>query len=151
MEQKVTSLIQKWDITYTHATGETGGKFLSEIINHKIMGRKCPTCNRVLVPPRAFCDRCFVSTKDWVEVKHEGVIEAFTLVYQAFKSYPEPPYALAYVRLDGADTAILNFVKGINLNDPKVASERLKIGTRIKVLFKDKPDGRVTDFWYVLV
>jgi len=150
MEQKVTSLVQKWDITYTHATGETAGKFLSELRNGKIWGRKCPSCSRVLVPPRSFCDRCFASTTDWVEARNEGVIEAFTIVYQAFKSYPTPPYALAYVRLDGADTAILNFVNGVSLSDPSAAAERLKIGTRVKVVFRDMPEGRVTDFWYVL-
>lgn len=150
MKNEVTSLTQKWDIIYTHATGETAGKFLSGVANGTILGKRCPTCNRVLVPPRTFCDRCYISTGDWVEVEKEGVIEAFTIVYQPFKSYPEPPYALAYVRLDGSDTAILNFVKGVALSDPKAASERLKIGTRVKVVFNDNREGRVTDFWYVL-
>lgn len=150
MEQKVTSLKQKWDITYNHATGETAGKFLFELGKQRILGKKCPDCSRVLVPPRTFCDRCYTSTQEWFEVKNEGVIESFTIVYNPFKSYPEPPYALAYVRLDGADTAILNFVRGVDLADPKVAAEKLKIGTRVKVVFKDKPEGRVTDFWYEL-
>jgi len=151
MEEKgPTFLEQKWNITYTHATGETAGKFLSELGNKKIMGRRCPMCKRVLVPPRTFCDRCYVSTKEWIEVKDEGVIEAFTLVYAPFKSYPDPPYALGYVRLNGADTAILNFIKEVDLSDPKAASEKLKIGTRVKVVFKDIPEGRVTDFWYIL-
>ena len=151
MDEKITSLTQRWDITYTHATGETAGRFFSELRNRKVFGRRCPSCKRVLAPPRTFCDRCYLATTDWVEVKQEGVIEAFTSVYRAFKSYPEPPYALAYVKLDGADTAMLNFVKGVDLSDPKAAAEKLKIGTRVKLVFKDHPEGRVTDFWYVPV
>lgn len=150
MEHEVKTITQKWDITYTHATGESVGRFLTELRNHKIMGRMCPSCRRVLVPPRSFCDICYVSTTEWVELGNEGTIEAFTIVYAPFKSYPEPPYALAYVRLDKADTAILGFIEGVDLSDANKATGKLSIGNKVKVVFKDIPEGRVTDFWFVL-
>jgi uncharacterized OB-fold protein len=54
------------------------------------------------------------------------------------------PYCLAYVNLDGTDTAILQCVTGIEF-------EKIKIGMRVKVKFndKDKREGKITDFEFV--
>jgi hypothetical protein len=52
--------------------------------------------------------------------------------------------------LDGVSTAMINFVRGLDLSDVKSAAERLKPGTRVRVEFKDNPEGRITDFHYVL-
>jgi uncharacterized OB-fold protein len=47
-------------------------------------------------------------------------------------------------------TAMINFIKELDMSDIKGASERVKPGTRVKVKWVDKPEGRVTDFYYVL-
>jgi uncharacterized OB-fold protein len=78
------------------------------------------------------------------------VIEAATIVTAEFENLPKPPYAIAYVRLDGVSTAMINFVRGLDLSDVKSAAERLTPGTRVRVEFKDNPEGRITDFHYVL-
>ena len=79
-----------------------------------------------------------------------GTIEAATIVSAAFENLPAPPYAIAYVRLDGVDTAMINFVRGIDLSDVPAAAQRLLPGKRVKVVFRDRPEGRVTDFHYEL-
>ena len=86
----------------------------------------------------------------WIEAGLEGVIEAATIVTAEFENLPTPPYAIAYVRLDGVSTAIINFVRGLDLSNVERAAERLKPGTRVQVQFKDDPEGRITDFHYVL-
>ena len=40
------------------------------------------------------------------------------MVYEKFNSLPAPPYAFGYVLLDGADTALGGFFKGIDLAGP---------------------------------
>lgn len=142
----------KWDINFSYAAGKTVSYFLTQIRDHrKIMGIKCPKCQRVMVPPRSFCERCFIPVEDWVELGNEGTIEAFTIVHDAFEGSPPPPYAIAYVKLDGADTALANFVDGLDLSDVKKATRELKIGCRVRVEFARKRQGRITDFKYRIV
>jgi len=140
---------QTWDLSYRHALGATVGGFLEGLKSRKLIGRKCPQCGRVLFPARSFCDRCHVETTDWVEVGSSGRLEMFTIVYEPFPGMlVAPPYVLAYALLDGADTAAIGYVKGLDLTDVTVASKILEVGTPLDVRFVEQPEGKVTDFWY---
>jgi len=140
---------ESWNIGYDHALGETASYFFAQVRdNAQIYGRRDPKSGRVLVPPRAFSDQTLKPTTDWVEVGPGGVIEAFTIVLEEFQGLPEPPYAFGYVMLDGADTALGGFFKGVDLSDPAAAAEALKVGTRVTTRFADKRIGDVLDFWF---
>ncbi|MGE0418424.1 MAG: Zn-ribbon domain-containing OB-fold protein [Acetobacteraceae bacterium] len=138
-----------WNITYDHALGETASFFYTQIRDHaRIYGRRCAKTDRVLVPPRAFSDETLLPTTEWVEVGPGGRIEAFTMVYERFNNLPDPPYAFGYVLLDGADTALGGYFKGVDLSDPRKAAEQLAIGTRVVTKFAEKRIGDVLDFWF---
>jgi uncharacterized protein len=138
-----------WNITYNHALGETASYFYVQLRDHaKIFGRRCAQSGKVLVPPRAFSDETLQPTTEWVEVGPAGKIEAFTMVYEAFNGLPPPPYAFGYVLLQGADTAIGGYFKGVDLADPAKAAEKLAIGTRVITRFAEKRTGDVLDFWF---
>ncbi len=138
-----------WSITYNHALGETASWFYAQIRdNAKIFGRRSAESGRVLVPPRAFSDETLLPTTEWVEVGPGGRIEAFTMVYEAFANLPDPPYAFGYVLLDGADTALGGYFKGVDLTDPAQAAEKLKIGTRVNTRFAEQRKGEMLDFWF---
>jgi uncharacterized protein len=140
---------ETWNITYNHALGETASWFYVQIRdNAKIFGRRCAESGRVLVPPRSFSDQTLQPTTEWVEVGPGGRIETFTIVYEEFQNLPPPPYAFGYVLLDGADTALGGYFKGIDLTDAAKAAARLKIGTRIMTRFAEKRTGDVLDFWF---
>jgi hypothetical protein len=53
---------------------------------------------------------------------------------------------VAYVRPDGATTAIANFVAGVDFTDPAAAAARLAIGTRMRAAFRPDRAARITDF-----
>lgn len=139
---------QTWDLSYRHALGETTSRFLAGLAKGEIWGRRDPASDRVLVPPRSYSDRDHTPTTDWVKVANEGVIEMFTVVYEPFRNLPDPPYALAYVTLDGADTALVGYVKGVDLKDREEAVRRLAIGERVVVAFADEPTGTAADYWF---
>lgn len=142
---------ETWNITYTHALGETASWFFTQIRdNAKLYGKRDAMTGRVLVPPRAFSDQSLVATTDWVEVGPGGRIEAFTIVYEPFQNLPEPPYAFGFVMLDNADTAIGGFFKGVDLTNPALAARKLAIGTRVKTTFADVRKGDIDDFWFQL-
>jgi uncharacterized OB-fold protein len=115
------------------------------------MGARCPTCRRVLVPARSFCDACFQRTDEWLEVGPEGTLETFTIITAAFPGLPKPPIVMAYVTLDGADTAAINLVLGVDLSDIDAAAEALQNQPRVRATFVDQPMGRITDFAFVVV
>ncbi len=140
---------EDWKITYTHALGETASYFYVQLRdNAKIFGKRDAASGRVLVPPRAYSDQTLDATTEWVEVGPGGVIEAFTIVYDKFNNLPDPPYAFGYVMLDGGDTAIGGFFKGIPLANGDEAAKHLAIGTRVMTRFEEKRTGDLLDFWF---
>lgn len=142
---------ENWNITYKHALGETASWFFTQIRDkQEIYGRRDPKSGRVLVPPRAFSDETLEPTKEWVKVGPKGKIECFTIVYEAFNNLPDPPYAFGYVLLEGADTAIGGYFKGIDLSDGAAAAAKLAINTPVITRFAKERTGDVLDFWFEL-
>lgn len=140
-----------WNFHYTYFAGETASRFFKELrVNRRIMGTRCPSCQRVLVPARAFCDACFRRTGEWVEVGPQGTLETFTIITAAFPGLPEPPVVLAYATLDNADTALVNVVTGLDASDVVGCADRLMAQPRVEVRFVDEPLGRITDFSFEL-
>lgn len=140
----------EWHIRYNYPVGEVGAKFFDALKEKRIVATRCSTSGITYLPPRAYCERSFAKCDSYVDAGLEGTIEASTIVTAAFDNLPPPPYAIAYVRLDGVSTAMVNFVRGLDLSDVPAAAARLTPGTRVRVEFIDSPQGKVTDFHYVL-
>jgi uncharacterized OB-fold protein len=142
----------KWNFNYTYFAGESASRFFHELReNQRIMGTRCTKCAKLLVPARAYCDVCMSKTDEWQEVGPEGTLETFTIITTAFPGLPTPPIVMAYVTLDGADTALINLVHGLDLSDIEVAAQKLNTLPRVRVKFVDEPKGRITDFSFELV
>ena len=69
------------DIKYSWASGVAVGRFLSELKNGRLIARKCNKCERILVPPRMFCEDCFRDTDEWVYVKDTGTINTYSIAH----------------------------------------------------------------------
>jgi uncharacterized protein len=139
-----------WAFDYTYYAGDAASRFFAGLARRQILGTRCPKCQRVLVPARGFCDACFTETTEWIEVGPHGTLETFTILTTAFSGLPEPPLVVGYVRLDGAASAVLNFVEGIDLSDPDQAGAALLRQPRVTARFKDVCEGRITDFTFTL-
>lgn len=151
--QAVESLIidQHWDLTYTHSADAVTSHFLRTLRDEgKVLGIRCPVCRRVLAPPRPICDRDFCQVEEWVELGRTGSLELFTIMYLAIDGLPDPPYVLAYVKPDGADTAIGGFLEGVDLSSPETATSQLKVGARASIELRDERQGRITDLYFRL-
>jgi uncharacterized OB-fold protein len=143
------SLIEQITLTYEYALGEVAGKFMEGLKNRTLLATRCSKSAMVYLPPRAFCERSFEKCDSWVEAGLEGVIEASTIVVRGFEGSRPPPIAVAFVRLDGVDSAIVNYVEGLDLSDTETAMRKLRPGTRVKVKFIPEPRGHITDFFFV--
>ena len=148
-EEELITIPAKWEIYYKHSAGKFGSKFFTELRDHKrIFGVRCPKCKKVLVPPRAFCDQCYVPLEEWVEVKDEGILTNFFVTYRQFFGLPKPPYVGGFVKLDGADTGLMHFIGGVDVSDPKRVKDVLKIGMRVKAVWSEERKGTILDIEY---
>ncbi len=142
----------EWHITYNYSAGPTVSKFFKTLQEEaKIMATKCSNCSLVMLPPRSYCERCFEEANDWIVVGDEGTIHSATIIYYKFEGHPEPPFAIAFVVLDEADTALVNYIEGIEFSDPRKAARSLKLGSRVKVVYKENREGKMSDFYYALI
>lgn len=133
-------------LRYDYALGEVAGRFMAGLKEGKILATRCSKSALTYLPPRSYCERSFERCDAWVEAGLEGVIEASTIVMRGFEGKRPPPVAIAFVRLDGTDSAIGNYVDGVDLTDPDAAMKRLAPGTRVRVEFAAERQGRITDF-----
>ena len=151
--RQVVANVMTEEITlrYDYALGEVAGKFMDGLRNRQILATRCSKSAMVYLPPRAFCERSFEKCDSWVVAGTSGVIETSTIVVRGFEGSRPPPIAIAFVRLDGVDSAIANYIEGLDMSDVDKAMQVIKPGTRVKVEFIAEPQGRVTDFYFVLV
>jgi uncharacterized OB-fold protein len=145
-QEKPLTVEARWDIPYRHTAGLAASRFFRELKDNKrIMGLRCPSCRRVLVPPRGFCERCFVPIEEWVEVKDTGILTSFTITYAQFTSLPDPPYCVALIKLDGADTGLMHYVGGVDLHELEEAKKAITVGMRVQAVWRDEREGKITD------
>lgn len=76
-------ILNYWKIEcrYSHEAGEAYSRFLNGLKQEKIYGTKCGSCRRILIPPRSFCEWCFVKMEEWVEHSGEGTVATYSLSY----------------------------------------------------------------------
>ena len=117
-------------IPFKYAAGTSGSRFLVALRDTKrILGSRCPTCERVWCPVRAFCPQCWAEELADIEIGPEGVLVSWTEVADSG--------AYALVKLDGADTALLHRW----LED----AANVRIGARVRARFAADRVGSILD------
>lgn len=129
----------KMALPYQYFAGATGSKFIVALRDEKkILGVRCVACDKVYVPPRQTCDRCFADLSGaWIAVASEGEVTGFTVIrYREPYQPKEPPYVLALIKLDGADTSIAHVLE---CGDPANAH----IGMRVSAVFSEEQPNNI--------
>ena len=128
---------------YKYSVGSVGAKFFIELRDKKrILGIRCPQCNRVYVPPRSVCGTCFNKLDEWAEVASKGTLLTYTVVHYSLPVHPvQPPFAYGIIQLDGADTGLTHFLGEVDLQD-------IAIGMRLEAVFKAERKGNILDIDY---
>jgi uncharacterized OB-fold protein len=147
--QKRDSVTETVTLRYDYALGEVAGRFLKGLKEGKILATRCSKSGLTYLPPRSYCERSFEKCDSFVEAGTEGTIEASTIVVRGFEGKRKPPVAIAFVRLDGTDSAIGNYVDDLDLSDYEAAMLRLAPGKRVRVKFAPQREGRITDFSFI--
>ncbi len=133
-------------IQYAWDTGQAIGRYLEELKNGRLIARRCNNCQRIMIPPRMFCERCFRPTHDWVVVKDTGTVNTFSLSYVSWDvrrlKKPEIP---AVIEIDGASKGM-----GIMHVLGNVKPKSVRIGMKVRAVWKPAKQrtGSITDIAY---
>ena len=139
-EKEILMSERNFDSIFSYTAGTIRSKFLTEIRdNRKIVGTRCHGCDMVWVPARSTCIKCFAGLKDFVEVSDTGVITSYSVVNHTESFYPDKsPFVFGIIQLDGADTGLVHLIGEVDPGD-------IKIGMRVKAVFKDDRIGSIMD------
>ena len=126
-------------LDYLYAASPEESAFYRGLNEGRIVGQRCPTCQKVYVPPRSACpadgtpDRRRRSSS-----RRPARITTFCIVNVPFLGQKiTPPYVSAYVLLDGADIAVLHLILGI-------PADEVRMGMRVKAVWKPQEEWGTT-------
>jgi uncharacterized OB-fold protein len=132
------------DARYAWDAGVAISGFLDGLRRGMILGRSCRVCERVLVPPRMFCERCFRSTDAWVQVESTGVVQTFSICHVRWDMEPlEVPELPAVIAIDGSDGGFLHTLG-------EVEPDEVRIGMAVEAVWKPVSErvGSILDIAY---
>jgi len=130
---------------YNWDAGVAMGRFLAGLKEGKILGVRCNKCQRVVTPPRVFCEECYSPIEEWLELKDSGVVDSFSICYVRWDaSRIKEPEIPAIILFDGADRA------GIMHKLGEVDPKDVKIGMRVQAVWKPAKErtGSILDIKY---
>ena len=128
--EPVTGVITPVSLDYDYAASPEESLFYRGLNEGRIMGQRCPTCEKVYIPPRSACPVDGTPTAEEIELSHTGTVTTFCIVNVPFLGQKiTPPYVSAYVLLDGADIAVLHLILGM-------PADEVRMGMRVKAVWK---------------
>lgn len=137
------------DCAYAWDTGVAINRYLAEMKKGKIIAKHCRKCNRIMLPPRMFCELCFIPSGDWVYLQDTGTVNTFSICRVHWDASRikegEKPYLPAVIEIDGASPGM-----GIMHLLGEVEPDQIKIGMKVKAVWKPEKErtGAITDIKY---
>ena len=134
----VTGIVVPVSLDYDYAASPEESLFYRGLNEGRIMGQRCPTCQKVYVPPRPACPVDGVPTAEEVELGQTGTVTTFCIVNVPFLGQKiDPPYVSAYILLDGADIALQHLILDL-------PAEEVRMGLRVKAVWRPESEWGTT-------
>lgn len=122
------------------------GAYLAALKQGVILGARCATCRKVIVPPRIVCEWCYRPMQAYVPLQDTGTVNTFSICYVTWdvKRIQEPEIP-AVIDLDGASP-----LHGILHKLGEVDPSQVRIGMRVRAVWKppEERQGAITDILY---
>lgn len=133
-EPEITGIISPVNLEYVYAASPEESKFFRGLAEGRLVGQRCPKCQKVYVPPRGACPVDGVPTVEEIELPDRGTVTTFCIVNVPFQGQQIPiPYVSAYVLLDGADIAFLHLILECDAAD-------VRMGMRVEAVWKPREE-----------
>lgn len=127
-------------------TGVAIGQYLAGLKEGIILGARCNTCRKIVIPPRVVCEWCYRPIVDYVHLQDTGIVNTFSLCYVTWDvqriQIPEIP---AVIEIDGASP-----LHGILHKLGEVDPQQVYIGMKVKAVWRQPAErqGAITDILY---
>ncbi len=145
-EGKYLDIVYKFEPRYSWAAGVAISRFLNELKDGRIIARKCNKCERILVPPRMYCEQCYRPTDEWIYVKDTGTINTYSVSHVGTDARRlKTPILVAVVEIDGASPGM-----GILHTLGEVEPSLISVGMKVRAVWKqpEERQGAITDIQY---
>lgn len=117
---------------FQRTTGPVIGAFFTALREQRVLGIR-DTEGRVVCPPVEYDPQSGEPLTEMVEVGTDGTVTTWSWVSTVRDGQPlQNPHALAMVRLDGADTAMLHLVDA-------PGPDEVSTGTRVRIRWAVEP------------
>ena len=134
-----TVLITPINLHYVHTASPGEAAYLRGLARGKLLGQRCPQCDKVYIPTRGTCPADGVPMAEQVELPDTGTVTTFCIVNVPYPGQKlTPPYVAAAVLLDGADIAFQYLITGCDVNE-------VRMGLRVKAHW-NHPDSTIEYF-----
>lgn len=134
MSEPISRIQTPIRLDYTYIAGRASSRFLRAVTDRRVVGQRCPKCQKVYCPPRGACPTCGVATEEEVELAHKGTVTTFCVVNLPFYGQEiKPPYVCASILLDGADIALFHLIQ-------EVPAEEVRMGMRVEAVWDDSDE-----------
>ena len=142
---KLEHLVGDMECDYIYTTGIAGEKFFIALRDEeKFLVTRCEKCDITYLPPRMYCEICFESLEEYVEVPTSGTVDTFTLTHEDMAAKRlDKPVVVAFIRIDKTNGGLIHQLGEVDAGD-------VKIGMRVVPVFeeKSKRSGGLKDIKY---
>jgi uncharacterized OB-fold protein len=126
VSEAVQRILAPVRLAYLVTAGRDLSRFLACIAEGWFLGKRCPSCRKVYVPPRGACPACGVGLTEEVAVADRGTLTTFCVVNIPVEGRSIAlPYVYGSVLLDGADIAFPHLIQG-------VPAAEVRMGLRVR-------------------
>ncbi|WP_374972358.1 Zn-ribbon domain-containing OB-fold protein [Spongiibacter marinus] len=137
-----------WHIPYDTVMGDTYAVFMAGMRDKTLKANVCRGCNGVHFPPKPFCDLCYEECADWVEIDDTAELITYAVCYVPFPDLPNPPSITGIMKMGNSIVNFVHNIDGIDKSDPSKIDEQLKVGMKLKPVWKEQRKGHMFDIDY---
>lgn len=122
-------------------------RFVEELSKGKIMATICKICGKKYYPPRADCSVCMNSEIEWIQMSSQGYLLTFTKIYVPPEHFaPVSPMPFSSIQFEPCPIGIIEVEDKLRIMGwiPKVNTERIKVGMKMKASPFCLPGGKIT-------
>jgi uncharacterized OB-fold protein len=107
---------------HRYTLGVAGERFFKALRDQQqILTSRCPQCAKRWLPPKMYCETCFVEMTDWSPVEGPGVVTAFTVLHRTLDEEPlKQPVIAVMVGWDDVEGGLLHRLEGVEPSGVKV-------------------------------
>ena len=135
-------LVGDMECDYIYTAGVAGDKFFIGLRDEeKLLATPCKKCTITYLPPRMYCEHCFESLDEYVEVPTSGIVDTYTVTYEDSDGLKlDQPILVAFIRIDETNGGLIHQLGEVDAGN-------VKEGMRVVAVFKDKSkrSGGLTD------